>query len=187
MTVMRKHVGQHPLPPAPARPAPLQVVFEISQLLHAEARLLDDERFEDWLALFAADLHYWVPGVQSRYRAGGGVTHDSRSMAFFDDTLDELRQRVTKFEQATAWGANPPSRVAHVVSNVEVDLTDRLDEYLVRSIVTLHRCRNEDEIHQTVARRRDLIRHTPQGYRIAKRDVFLLETVLLAKNLDTFF
>lgn len=187
MTSMKKNVEQHALPPGPDRPAPLQVAFEISQFLHAEARLLDDERFECWLALFAADLHYWAPGVQSRYRADGGVTHDPGSMAFFDDTLEELRQRVAKFEQGTAWGENPPTRAAHVVSNVEVDLTDRAGEYLVRSIMTLHRCRNEDEIHQTVGRRRDLIRGTPQGYRIAKREIFLLETVLLAKNLNTFF
>jgi ethylbenzene dioxygenase beta subunit len=187
MKVMGKKTRQTPPPSTPVRRAAFQIAFDISQFLHAEARLLDDQRFDAWLAVFAADLRYWVPGIQSRYRADGGVTHDSKAMAFFDDTLDELRQRVTKFEQTTAWGENPPTRVAHVVSNVEVELTALQGEFLVHSIVTLHRCRNEAEIYQTVARRRDVVRDTPEGYRIAKRDVFLLETVLLAKNLDTFF
>jgi ethylbenzene dioxygenase beta subunit len=187
MTVMGKKSRLHAPSRAPARPASLQVVQDISQLLYAEARLLDSQQFDSWLALFAADLRYWVPGVQLRYRTDGGVTYDARAMAVFDDTLQDLKQRVNKFRQLTAWGQNPPTRVAHVVSNVEVELTDTQGEFLVHSIVTLHRCRNDDEKYQTIARRSDLIRQAPEGFRIARREVFLLESVLLAKNVDTFF
>ena len=34
---------------------------ELSQFLFFEAELLDDLRFEDWLALFAEDVRYCMP------------------------------------------------------------------------------------------------------------------------------
>src|SRR5262245_51119763 len=34
---------------------------ECEQLLILEARLLDEARFDDWLALFTPDAWYWVP------------------------------------------------------------------------------------------------------------------------------
>ena len=34
---------------------------EIEQFLYREARLLDTQRFEEWLDLFAEDACYWVP------------------------------------------------------------------------------------------------------------------------------
>ena len=33
----------------------------IEQFLFREARLLDEERWDDWLALMAEDIHYWMP------------------------------------------------------------------------------------------------------------------------------
>ena len=34
---------------------------ELEAFVYAEAELLDDGRYEDWLALFADDGIYWVP------------------------------------------------------------------------------------------------------------------------------
>ena len=35
---------------------------EIEQFLYREARLLDERRFRDWLALFTEDARYWTTG-----------------------------------------------------------------------------------------------------------------------------
>jgi ketosteroid isomerase-like protein len=34
---------------------------EVEQFLFREARLLDQQRLDEWLALFAEDATYWVP------------------------------------------------------------------------------------------------------------------------------
>jgi benzoate/toluate 1,2-dioxygenase subunit beta len=34
---------------------------EIEQFLYKEARLLDTQKFEEWLDLFTEDACYWVP------------------------------------------------------------------------------------------------------------------------------
>ena len=34
---------------------------EIEALIHREAGLLDDRRYDDWIALFTEDCRYWVP------------------------------------------------------------------------------------------------------------------------------
>ena len=36
--------------------------------LYREARLLDNERWDDWLALLAEDIHYWMPTMENRRR-----------------------------------------------------------------------------------------------------------------------
>ena len=34
------------------------LAFEIEQFLYREARLLDAERYDEWLAMMAPDIHY---------------------------------------------------------------------------------------------------------------------------------
>ncbi|MEA3023298.1 MAG: hypothetical protein QOK01_2150, partial [Alphaproteobacteria bacterium] len=38
---------------------------EFRQLLEREARLLDQLRYDDWLALYAPECIYWVPSTPS--------------------------------------------------------------------------------------------------------------------------
>ena len=42
----------------------------VEQFYFAEAALLDDHRYREWLDLFAEDLHYFVPIHRTRLRAG---------------------------------------------------------------------------------------------------------------------
>ena len=47
--------------------------------------------------------------------------------------------------------------------------------------------RIEYETYTFVGKRTDLIRKTPDGWKIARREILLDQNVLLAKNLSTFF
>ena len=46
----------------------LRTYHEIQKWLYHEARLLDEERFEEWLALLTPDIHYWLPLRENRFR-----------------------------------------------------------------------------------------------------------------------
>ncbi len=43
------------------RVARLLLTQEIAEFLYAEAELLDERRHDDWLALLADDIRYWMP------------------------------------------------------------------------------------------------------------------------------
>ncbi|WP_293345788.1 3-phenylpropionate/cinnamic acid dioxygenase subunit beta [Phenylobacterium sp.] len=176
-----------PRPPQfPALPDP-RLVFEIEQFLYREARLLDEERYEEWLGLLTEDVHYWMPGIQARYRndtSGGPI---SERMAFYDDDLLNLRRRVTRFMHATAWAEDPATRACHIINNVEVELTDTEGDYRVYSTFVNCRGRNEAEESWLAGRRTDLLRRDAEGaLRLARREIYITQTVLLAKNLNVF-
>ena len=77
------------------------IIREVEQFLYREARLLDERRFHDWLALFTEDVRYWMPGRTSRYpvtsKAIGILDHErydaeelskAGELAIFDETKE---------------------------------------------------------------------------------------------------
>ena len=40
---------------------PLELLRRIEDFLYAEARALEDNRFDDWLECFSDDVRYWMP------------------------------------------------------------------------------------------------------------------------------
>lgn len=56
-------------PSVATRTAPsVDIVNEVQQTLFREARLLDEERYDEWVQMLAHDIHYYMPGMETRYR-----------------------------------------------------------------------------------------------------------------------
>ena len=96
------------------------------QLLEREARLLDERRFEDWLALFAPECLYWVPGTPN-----AGDPRKEVAVSF--DDRRQLEGRIYRLRTGYAWSQVPASRTARLVSNVEVFRTAEAATLMVRS------------------------------------------------------
>ncbi|MCR5879624.1 3-phenylpropionate/cinnamic acid dioxygenase subunit beta [Phenylobacterium sp. J367] len=173
-------------PTAGARQASLQLVHDVQQLLYRDARLLDEQRYDEWFDLMTEDFRFWVPVPQSRYRRDSKGVFEPGRMAHFDDSLAELKLRASRWKEATAWSEDPPTRHVHYVTNIEVEPAELDGEWLARSVVISLRNRNEDEENWLGARREDLVRETPAGLKLAHRKVFVTQSVLLAKNFNTF-
>jgi 3-phenylpropionate/cinnamic acid dioxygenase small subunit len=86
---------------------------ECRTLLEREARLLDDRRFEDWLALYAEECVVWVPAAE---RPGD----PRREVAIYFDDRRRLEDRIFRLGTGKAWSQVPPSRTVRMVANVEV-------------------------------------------------------------------
>ena len=86
---------------------------ECRQLLEREARLLDQARFEDWLALYAEQCVIWVPAAE---KAGD----PRREVAIYFDDRRRLEDRIYRLRTGKAWSQVPASRTVRLVSNVEV-------------------------------------------------------------------
>jgi 3-phenylpropionate/cinnamic acid dioxygenase small subunit len=94
-------------------------------LLEREARLLDQRRFADWLALYAERCLYWVPATD------GGDPRSQVALAF--DDRRRLEDRIFRFATGYAWSQIPPSRTARLVANIEAFATERDTVLMVRS------------------------------------------------------
>ncbi len=157
----------------------------ITQFLYREARLLDGECWDDWLALMADDIHYWMPMPENRRRADSMKAYEAGRGALFDDNLLDLSRRVARFKQPSAWAEDPPTRHVHVVSGVEA-FHAAAGEYIVHSTFVNYRSRGERDNDSLVGRRQDLLRVHANDFRLARRAIYITQSVLLAKNLNTF-
>lgn len=167
-------------------PADAETLRRIEQFLYREARLLDAERWDDWLALMAEDVHYWMPTLENRRRADRSGSHRLDGGALYNDGLRDLARRVTRFKQPSAWAEDPATRHVHVVSAVEAYQGAVPGEYTVHSTVVNYRSRVERDNDLLVARREDVLRAQGDGWRIARRKILMTQSVFMSKNLNTF-
>lgn len=95
-------------------------------LLDREARLLDQQRYDEWLALFTPECAYWMPGTPGR-----GDPRREITFAFGDRRW--MEDRVFRLQTGYAWSQSPASRTVRLVTNHEVFDTDEADIVMCRS------------------------------------------------------
>jgi 3-phenylpropionate/cinnamic acid dioxygenase small subunit len=182
----------------PERLARLLLTDEVAQFLYHEAELLDERRYADWLALLADDIRYWMPMRRNVKfgEEGREFTREVTDINWFDEGKETLTRRVRQIETGIHWAEEPVSRIAHLVSNVQViEATPSLAEareVLVKCRFLIYRNRVQTETDLLVGKREDRLRRAddPKGggdWQIARRRIILDQNVLLSKNLTFFF
>ena len=172
---------------------------EIEQFLFREARMLDERRWHDWLALFTDDVRYWMPVRAVRYpmhskalKVHDEARHDERELsnehevALLDEDKASLVGRIACLDTGLAWAEDPPSRTRHMITNIRI-VEDSETELNVESNFMLYRARLKSEENTWIGSRRDVLRRAGNGFLIAKRLILLEQTVLLTPNLSNFF
>jgi len=171
---------------------------EVQQFLYREARLLDERRFRDWLALFTEDARYWMGARSNRYPKTSkaiaildldryvedDLTKEG-DLATFDETREDLARRIARLE--TGMAEDPPSRARHLIANIEVTTGKRPSEVTVYCNFIVYRSRAETEQDFYVGAREDRLRWVDDAWRIARRKLILDQNVLLAKNFSILF
>ena len=151
-----------------------------------EARLLDNECWDEWLMMLSERVHYWMPGIENRRREDKLGAYTAEHMALFDDSIRELQRRVRRFKQPSAWAENPPTRNVHLVSNIEVYAGDEAGQYKVFSAFINVRSRGLDEQYQISGRREDVLSVEGDGMKLLKRKILIPNATLTCKNINTF-
>ena len=166
---------------------------DVEAFLYHEANLLDDRRYEEWLDLLADDVRYWVP-MRRNVKFGElerEFTREGQDINWFDEGKATLTQRVRQILTGVHWAEEPLSRLSHLVTNVEIleasPTPADAEEVSLRCRFIIYRNRVETETDLLVGRREDSLRRVNGDWQIAKRQVFLDQNVLLAKNLTFFF
>ena len=162
--------------------------YEVSQFLNYEYRLLDEERFEEWLDLMHDDIHYWMPGIENRRREDplDQGFYAVKHMAYFDDSIRDLKRRVERFLQPSAWAENPPTRNVHLISNIEVYHGETPDEFIVYSVFRSVRSRGLDEEYVLYGRRKDFLVRHKKYLKVKSRLILIPNAMLKFKNINTF-
>jgi 3-phenylpropionate/cinnamic acid dioxygenase small subunit len=178
---------------SPADVARLLLRAEVEAFLYREAELLDERRYEAWLDLFTDDVRYFMPMRRNvpHDEPEREFTREGADVSWFDEGKDTLTRRVRQLRTGVHWAEEPPSRVCHLVSNVQVvdaqPAGSSPSEVTVRSRFLVYRNRVETETDLLVGKREDVLRRVDGGWRIARRTIVLDQNVLLAKNLTVFF
>ncbi|WP_185973158.1 aromatic-ring-hydroxylating dioxygenase subunit beta [Aeromicrobium piscarium] len=170
----------------------MRLQFEIEQLYAREAHLLDERRFEDWLALFTEDFTFRVPiaqnvafnDLQDEY------LEDPLAMSWIHDDKPTMEKRVEQIRTGVHWAEEPLSRTVHLVSNVLIEPpaaeSGEQPELTVKCGVLSYRHRLTDQEDTMVGRRLDRLRRVEDEWRICARTLYISQTVYLGSSFSHF-
>jgi 3-phenylpropionate/cinnamic acid dioxygenase small subunit len=162
----RRHVAQPRLPRKPqASLQPLDLGLCEQFLLH-EARLLDEARFEDWLALFTSDAWYWVPSQPDQ-----PDPYQTVSLIYDDRRL--LETRVRRLASPRMYSQEPRSRTSRMIANVTIEAAEWTACTVRSKFMMIEFRRDRQRIFGGTAFQR--LVHSKDGVRIAWKRVDLVD------------
>lgn len=89
----------------------------IEWLLYRETELLDQARYQEWLALFADDCRYWVPARKEQ-------TDPANDISLFYEDRDLMEMRVARLRHPNAHSLANPVTTSHVTGDKHMEAID---------------------------------------------------------------
>ena len=137
----------------------------VEHFLFHEARLMDEHRYDDWLALWALEAAtYWIP-------ANTDDADPAQNVSIIYDRRGQLRNRIQRLKE-TLWLKERAPRLKRIVGNIEVVAEDGI-EITVNSnfiLTELHRGLQTIWAGTTT----HVLLTNPVGWRIKSKKVVLL-------------
>ncbi|HXX03011.1 MAG TPA: aromatic-ring-hydroxylating dioxygenase subunit beta [Xanthobacteraceae bacterium] len=149
---------------------------EFRRLVEREGRFLDQLRYDDWLAMYAAECVYWVPST-----ADAGDPR--REIAVMFDDRRRLEDRIYRLRTGFAWSQAPQSRTVRLITNVEVFAAVRDDARMLRSNFLISEFWDKETRTLTGWAGHRVVRSS-DGWKIAAKQVNLLECDQAIRNLS---
>jgi len=86
------------------------------ELVHREARYLDERRWDDWLALYTEDCEYWMPA----WKADGTLAANPRTELshIYYASRAGLEDRIVRIRSGKSAASTPMPRTAHILGSV---------------------------------------------------------------------
>ena len=142
-------------------------IRELERFLFYEARLLDEQHWDEWERLYGDDGEYWVPAMP-----GQPDPHNHVSLIYETGLLRAVR--IKRFRHPNAFSLQPGPRSVHLISNV---MSDGVEEgsgaILVHSkfIMLQFRRDTQDVFGGTYTHK---LKRTDDGFRILHKRVDLI-------------
>ncbi len=150
---------------------------EAADFLYLEARLADTHAYDEWFALWTDDALYWIPCNDD--------VHDQRlHVSLVHEDHEGLVDRIARLKSGAAWAQDPKSRLARVVSNIELAASDDASatECVVHSTFNITSSRR-GRIEVVAGRAVHRLRRTDDGLRMVSKTVLLVDNDEVMSNL----
>lgn len=177
----------------------VELQHEVEQFYYREARLLDGREYQSWLELCALDIRYVLPArtnplVDNARRGNQDMIsienelegRESDGLPIRDESHPYLAMRVQRAYAPDSWAENPPARTRRIIGNVEIDEVSE-DQLAVTSNFQLFYARPGSPNFLYAGQRRDVLRRTEEGLRIASRTIVLDMADIEYPTLGLFF
>ncbi|MGE0797493.1 MAG: aromatic-ring-hydroxylating dioxygenase subunit beta [Lautropia sp.] len=143
-----------------------------TELLYREALFLDNQRWDDWLALFVEDCEFWLPSWKAEHE----LTADPRtelSLLYYSSRAG-LEDRVSRVRSGRSVASTPLPRTLHTITNVLL-LSHSESAMSLHSNWTVHEFRTKRrETHvQYGSYAHDLVLRDA-GWRIRRKKIVML-------------
>jgi len=144
------------------------------ELLYREARALDERRFDDWLAMYAPDVVFWMPAWKDETTPTSDPNTEL-SLIYYEGR-ENLVDRVWRMRSGLSNASQIPARVTHLVGNVIVEADGTGDgEAVVLSAFTAHHYDpRADRTHVFFGHYRHVFRREGEGWLIAAKTITLM-------------
>jgi 3-phenylpropionate/cinnamic acid dioxygenase small subunit len=149
----------------------------IEAFLFREARLLEQDRLEDWLECVADDIRYRMP-VRENVQPRATVLAGGESFALFDDDKASLRLRVSRVRTGLAHAEVPPSVTQRLITNVMAAPASTAGHFEVGSNFMVYQERRGKHGVTFFGHRDDILRKSGDGFVIVERRILLAQAVL---------
>lgn len=118
---------------------PLERYLEIERFLVHEAALMDQGRYDEWLALLHDDFVYRVPVAFSR--EDPSLDRYDAKLEYANESKSFLSMRFSRVSSDFAWAERPPAFTRHFVTNFRVEPGATDDSWRVSTNVLVVRAR----------------------------------------------
>jgi len=138
---------------------------QVEQFIYYEADLMDEHRYDEWLALWTDDALYWVP-------SGRDDIDPKREISLIYDDRVRLQVRITRLKSGFAHAQEPKSRMRRVVSNIVTQEVENGDVVVFSNflLTELRRGKQDTFAGRTI----HILRPDNGSFRLASKKVLLV-------------
>lgn len=150
----------------------------VADFLYMEARLADEARYAEWLALWTDDGVYWVPATPDP------GADPERHLSHIYDNRARLDTRVKLLQTGVRHSQEPASLMRRLISNIEVEAAGN-DELVAGSNFVLAELavQAKHELHWWAGRTTHRLRRVDGALRMSRKTVVLVNAAEPLPNL----
>jgi 3-phenylpropionate/cinnamic acid dioxygenase small subunit len=151
----------------------------VVEFLYREARLADEARYAEWLALWTDDAVYWVPASTDP-----AADPETRISHIYDNRA-RLETRIKLLQTGHRYSQEPASLMRRLISNIEVE--EGTDGALVAGsnfILAELSVQAKAEMHWWVGRAAHHLRRVDGGLKMSLKKVVLINAAEPLPNLS---
>ena len=151
----------------------------VADFLYREARLADEARYAEWLALWTDDGVYWVPATTDP------GADPERHLSHIYDNRARIETRVKLLQTGVRPSQEPASRMRRLVSNIEVEAVGEDGELVAGSnfILAELAVQARRELHWWAGRATHRLRRVDGELRMTRKTVVLVNAAEPLPNL----